>query len=223
MKLVTSLITLFCGIGCALAQAPVTPPPAQPGYGGIPYTNQYVPSARRGYGANSYNQPGTTFSFNGQTYSVNQLASQLQNLQSAVEQALPALAAFNANFVTRTANGNPSIGGTISNLLSDVLHRNASQGSPAITNLVAALQSPQSGAPSAPVTVTSATTQDLVTLQNDLNPLPQLFQGLGMRPGLATGPSQVISSPGYPGVPRYPGYGNAQTNGYPNRYAPTGR
>ena len=210
MKLIMSSAMLLFGLGCVLAQAPGAPPPLS-SYGGYAYTNRYLPNQPP-----ANNQAGATFMMNGQTYSVDQLASQLQNLQSAVDQALPALAAFNADFISGNTAGNTSVGNTLSNLLSDVLHRNASQASsPAITKLVAALQGQPNGA--APAAVPANTTRNLVTLQSELNPLPQLFQSLGMRPTTTPNPSQVISSPAYPG------YGNAQTNGYRTPYAPTGR
>lgn len=216
MKLIISSVLLFFGVGSVFAQVPGAPPP-QSSYGGYAYTNRYMPNQSAATTANP--QGGMTFTLNGQTYSVDQLASQLQNLQRAVDQALPALAAFNANYISGNAAGNPSLGGTISNLLSDVLHRNNStQMSPAIGNLVAALQGQPNGSAPATAAVNANTTRNLVTLQSDLNPLPQLFQGLGMRPGTAPNPSQVISSPAYPG------YGsNVRTNGYRSPYAPTGR
>lgn len=183
---------------------------------GYTYTNPYTQNTP---GYNNSGQSGMTFSNrNGMTFSVDQLATSLKSLQASLDQALPALTAFNESFVA--ANGNSNLGGTISNLLSGVLHRNNNQnnntgGSAAINNLLTALRQNSNGA----TTPNANSTRDLETLQSQLTSAQQSLQNLGVAAtGYSSQGSQVISTP------RYPNYGNApQTNGYGAPITPTGR
>lgn len=242
MKSGILFLSMMCGVGVAVAQpAPPGGPPQNQNYGsgtqapagGYGYTNNSGGASGYGYQNNNqnnrYGQPGTyqnnnyaqggmTFSNrNGQTFSVDQLAGQLRNLENDVQQALPALTAFNETFVTGTSGSSAGgLGGALSNLVSGVLNRNSSQASsPALSNLVAALHSQGNYNSQNPVTVSQNTPRDLTTLQDDLNRLPPVFQSLGVTASASSppSPSQVISSPNR--------YGNTYQTNQP--YPPTGR
>jgi hypothetical protein len=151
---------------------------------------------------------GVTFTNKtGTAFSVEQLANQLKTLQTSIDQTLPVLTAFNENFVSG-ADG-ATIGGALSNLVTSVLRKNNTPSSgqipAAVTSLIAAMRGQgNAGATSVPANAT----KDLVTLQNDLQPIPGLLQDLNPS-GTGANPSQVISSPA--------------TNGAPRTLAPTGR
>jgi hypothetical protein len=154
---------------------------------------------------------GVTFTNKtGTAYSVEQLANQLRTLQTSIDQTLPVLTAFNQNFISG-ADG-ASIGGALSNLVTSVLHKNnttpSGQIPGAVTSLIAAMRGQGNGAMSVPANAT----KDLVTLQNDLQPIPGLLQDLNPS-GTSPNPSQIISSPA----------NAAATNGAPGNLAPTGR
>jgi hypothetical protein len=95
-----------------------------------------------------------------------------------------------------------------------VLRKNNTSSSTQIPAAVTALIAAMRGQGNAGSTAVPANAnKDLITLQNDLQPIPGIFQDLN--PGGATAnPSQVISSPAGQR------YGNTQTNG---NFAPTGR
>src|SRR5579872_2400426 len=80
-------VTILCATSSILAQIPTIPAPQTVPTAGYPgYTNQP-------------NVGGLTFSNRaGQTYSPEDLANQLQNLRTAIDQALPVLAAFNEHY-----------------------------------------------------------------------------------------------------------------------------
>lgn len=114
----------------------------------------------------------------GQTFTVQQLANQLQNLRVAVDQTLPMLSEFNQ----RLGASSQSLGGAISGLLSGALHKNGNQ-SPSttstsgqeITNLLAALGSLVNTNSQAPA-VPQDTARNLATLQKDLQPVAEVMR-----------------------------------------------
>ena len=144
----------------------------------------------------------------GQAFTVEQLATQLRNLRAAVDQTLPMLTAFNQNAANGASQG---LAGRLEGLVSNALNRNG--GSPAMTNLLSSLRG-MLGTQSGTTQATDAkTAQDLVTLQNDLQPIPSLLQGMNVGGSTVPNPSQVISAPG-----------NARYNAPPaNAPAATGR
>ncbi len=120
----------------------------------------------------------------GGTFSVDQLDSQLRNLQLAVNQALPMLSAFNNQFTSNT--GNQSLGG----VLSRVFNRNGStaqnpgtSGSGA-TNWLSALSGLFQNNANNPAGVDRTTLNELANLQKQLQPVAQTLQGLN--PGAAS-------------------------------------
>jgi hypothetical protein len=178
----------------------------QPGNAGTYGTNANVPAPV------NVSQGGITFTNKaGTVFSVDQLANQLRNLQSSVDQTLPTLTTFNETFVSGTEGG--TIGGALSNLVTSVLRKNNTTSSgqipSAVTSLIAAMHGQgNAGSTSVPANAT----KDLITLQNELQPIPGLLQDLNPG-GAAQNPSQIISSPA----------NAAATNGAPRNLTPTGR
>ena len=154
----------------------------------------YNPNPSSGYNQNSGNsqsgstgyntQPGGILFSNqsGQAYSTQDLASQLQNLRAAIDQALPALSAFNQSYSNMNNGGKQTVGGALSGIASDLLHRN--QGS-TTSNLLSALQGvlqPKSSTSLSTATPNTPNPQDLVALQNDLQPVISVLQRLNVNP-----------------------------------------
>jgi hypothetical protein len=145
-------------------------------------------------------QPGaSSLSFtnrSGQSFSVDQLASQLRNLRSDVDHSLPLITAFNESYPA-TAAGNSSLGGKLSSLISGATGQNSSQNSqmsPTLSNVVAGLRGLVS-TNSAAATFNPNTLHDLVTLQDHLQAIAPILQELNMGAATGTSPgSQVISS-----------------------------
>lgn len=170
MKITLSLVAAILATACASAQ---TPPGANSTFVASPETN------RLGLGDLSFtNRAGTVFS-------ADQLAAQLQNLRSAVDQTLPVLTAFNETF--SNANGSSStLSGTLSGLLSGALNRyaqntNASgQTSSQLTNLLAGAQRLLSTNSTGSASVNANTLRDLVSLQGQLQPVESTLQSLNV-------------------------------------------
>ena len=158
--------------------------------------------------ANPVEARGTTFSNRaGQNFTPQDLATQLQNLRAIVDQTLPVLSAFNEQSSNSMATGSQSVGGALSGIVSDVLHRNrgtgqqnvAGQGSLHASNLLAILHgllstNSPSGASTGP-----ANPQDLIALENDLRPVASLLDRLNV-----SGNSNFVNS-SYPRSTTYPG------------------
>lgn len=220
MKTAAFILTLTLSAIPAFAQnntVPATQPNQQPNsYNTQPantgtYNTNYNNNNVNGQAPINVPQGGIMFSNkSGTVFSVDQLANQLRNLQSSIDQTLPALTAFNESF---TGNSGESIGGALSNLVTSVLKKNNNTSSTqipaAVTSLISAMRGQGNvGSTSIPANAT----KDLITLQNDLQPITGIFQDLN--PGGATAnPSQIISSPA----------NAATTNGTPRNLAPTGR
>jgi len=123
---------------------------------------------------------------NGQSFSAEQLAAQLQSLRSIVEQTLPVLGAFNQNY-SNSLGGNQSIGGAISGLLSGALNKNqqsssasAAHSSLSVSNVLASLQNLVSTNRTSSAPVSPNTLRDLVTLQNELHLVLSSLQNLNV-------------------------------------------
>jgi hypothetical protein len=161
--------------------------------------NGAYPSGTTGYNT----QPGGILFSNqaGQAYSTHDLASQLQNLRAAIDQALPALSAFNQSYSNMNTGGNQTVGGALSGIVSDVLHRNqgstqtgAGQSS-TTSNLLSALQGVLH--PNNSTTTASSGTpnpQDLIALQNDLQPVLSVLERLNVNPAPNRGPAPYPNS-----------------------------
>src|SRR3569832_1913533 len=105
-----------------------------PNYNSQPAPVYNTPQTSPNYGAQGYNANSRaatttgseTFSNQvGQAFSPNQLATQLQNLRAVVDQTLPLLSAFNQSY-SNAAPEKQTVGGALSGIVSDVLHRNQS-------------------------------------------------------------------------------------------------
>ena len=147
---------------------------------------------------------------NGQSFSVEQLAAQLQSLRSSVEQTLPVLGAFNQNYSNSLGGGNQSIGGAISGLLSGALNKTqqstsapAAHNSLSVSNVLVALQNLVSTNRTSSAPVNPNTLRDLATLQNELQPVLVILQNLN--------------------VGNLPGNQFAQPSNVTNTLTPTGR
>jgi len=116
------------------------------------------------YGAT--NQIGTSTN----TVSTDQLAAQLQDVRSTVEQTLPTLTSFLETVTNSTSSGGRTIVGTVTEILSGVLNRNAGQnpaGSSAqATNVAGVLQGLLNT--NAPTSANATVLKDLATLQTEL-------------------------------------------------------
>lgn len=135
---------------------------------------------------NQFGTPGgATFSNQaGQSFSAEQLASQLQNLRTAVEQTLPTLAAFNQSYSNSVSGGTD---GTVSGLLSRALNRDqpnnpapAGQTSLTFSNLVGALANLLSTNHTGATTMPQNTIRDLEALQNSLQPVVPILDRLNV-------------------------------------------
>jgi hypothetical protein len=136
--------------------------------------------------SSSSNQAGaSTFSNQtAQTFSVDQLASQLQNLRTAVQQTLPSLTALNQNY-SNSVSG--EVGGAVSGLLSRALNRNqqnnvtsAPQSSLTVSNLVGALANLLSTNRNGGTPMPQNTLRDLEALQNSLQPVVAILDRLNV-------------------------------------------
>jgi hypothetical protein len=166
------LLVPFVGMLSLLAQTAPVPPAAQSQPAGVP--------------ANQGEMGAPMFSNQtGQSFSVDELAGQLQNLRTAVEQTLPVLAAFNQNY--SNAFTGQSIGGKISGLLSGALNRNqqntpaaSGQNALSVSNVVTALQGLLNTNRAAASSVNPNTVRELIALQNDLQPVVSILQNLNV-------------------------------------------
>jgi hypothetical protein len=131
-----------------------------------------------------------------------QLATQLENLQSAVEQTLPELSSFNQT-LSNAAPASHSWGTTISNLVSGTLNRGSSSStaethmSPTLSNLLAKVRG-RLGTTNTPNTAsTSVGASELATLQSQLQAVDTTLRRLrGEIPqsGTTSTSSEVIPS-----------------------------
>jgi hypothetical protein len=158
---------------------------------------------------------GLTFSNRlGQTFSADDLATKLQNLRSAVDQALPALTAFNENYSNNVVTGSrQTVGGALSGLVSDVLHKNQSSGQNSssgqggvlsASNVLSVLRGILNTNSTGVSGATPGSAQDLVALQSDLQPVLAVLQrlnvGAGVNPISTPNPNPNATTP----QPQYP-------------------
>ena len=150
---------------------------AQSAINSAPATPEQTTTNLSGAGTETFNNQA------GQSFSVDQLASQLQNLRTAVEQTLPPLAAFNQN---HSNSANSDLGGTVSGLLSRATGHNPqtntapSQSSLTVSNLVGALANLLNTNHTGRTTVPQNTISDLVALQNSLQPVVTILDRLNV-------------------------------------------
>src|ERR1051326_1495914 len=108
MKQRMLLWTAVLAVSSAVAQTPI----GQQRISSPAPTNSIAAETNQFGGASITNQTGAT-------YALNELAGQLGNLRTAVEQTMPALAAFNAQFATNNvaSSGSQELAGAISGVL----------------------------------------------------------------------------------------------------------
>ena len=182
MKKMLSLLTLCLGAASIWAQ-------------NFPATNPQSEVGARGSTNNMTSSGGVTFSNQvGQSFSANQLATQLQTLRSAVDNTLPLLSAFNqsySNSVSGTQGSASGVSGALSGIVNDVFHRNQGaqnngQSFMSASNLLSMLHgllnTNSTGAGSTP----PANAEDLKTLQTELQPVAAVLQRLNVSPAPTT-------------------------------------
>ncbi len=159
---------------------------------------------------------------NGSTYNMADLTSRLQQLRTAVDQALPLLSAFNENF-SNTASTQPGgLAGVISGIFSGRSSGNSqdhsgssTRRSPALSNIVGALQgllgTNAAGSRLAGPTVNTNTVHDLLALESELQPVASVLRNLNLNNG-GTTPSSSTEQPSTP-----------RNNGSQQLPTPTGR
>ena len=187
-----------------LAQNGPTPPPQA-----VPQQNSINTSQPEAHGLIFSDRSG-------QNFTPEDLAMQLQNLRAVVDQTLPILSAFNEQSSNSMATGAQGVGGALSGIVSDVLHRNrgtgqenvAGQSSLHASNLLAILHGLLNTNSPKAATTSPANPQDLIALENDLRPVATLLQRLNV-----SGNSNFVSAP-------YHGPSTASPGANP---APTGR
>jgi hypothetical protein len=123
-----------------------------------------------------------SFTNNSSNYSVEQLAEQLRNLRTTVDETLPVVTAFSPSSSVLT--NEHSVKSTISGLLAGALNRNtnatssdSSQGKTNMVGRLAALLQPGAGSTSG---TTPNTWRDLETLQNQLQAISTTLGSLGL-------------------------------------------
>jgi hypothetical protein len=135
----------------------------------------------------------------GTSYSVEQLAGQLQNLRTSVEQTLPMLSAFNETFSNSVSHGGSSVVGAISGILSGALDRKTANNTSghSTTNLLTVLQRLLTTNGPASTTINPNRVQDLNNLQKDLQPVASVLQSLNVAGSSGNRPSaEPGSAPG---------------------------
>lgn len=172
------LVLVCCGATVGSAQTspvrnpqdyvyPGNPNNNQPGVGGLMFSNRV-----------------------GQTFSANDLASQLQNLRSSVDQTLPLLSAFNENYSNSVTGNRQTVGRALSGIVSGVLERNqpagqnngGNQSALGATNLLALLHGLLSTNTTGAVSAAPSNAEDLKVLETDLQSVVAVLQRLNVSP-----------------------------------------
>jgi len=188
LQLTALLAVITAGAQITPGQQPISAPPA-----GAPNSGAINPYPYNGSGVIATNQAG-------QTYSLNQLASQLANLRAAVDQTLPTLAAFNSEFSATPPGSTRSqeLANAISGLLGGALSHNANQnssiaGGHGLTNFAQVLNGIVTTNSTAPgsAALSPNTIAQLQSLQTDLNQVRTILQNLNLGFGPAGAPGQL--------------------------------
>ncbi len=124
----------------------------------------------------------------GQSYSVEELATQLRNLRSTVEATLPMLAAFNESASNSTAQ-NKSLRGRLTDIVSDALNKGGQTNSSGLNNVVGALRGflNTNNATASANSTDAHAAQQLISLQTELQPVLRSLQDLNVQAGVAPG------------------------------------
>ena len=204
----TLLGLILCALTSAYSQVPLN----QQRISAAPWSTAPGPT-----NASAISAPGITNQF-GQAYSATELANQLTALNAAVQQTLPALAAFNAQVASAGTSRGGQLANAISGVLSGALHHGTNQNGTAtssgygITNVTQALNgllstNTNANNPAA-ASVDSQTISQLRQLQTDLAPVASLLQALHFGTNSVSGmtyPGQSVGSqPVVPSAPSAP-------------------
>ncbi len=175
--------------------AQVTPPPGTISRPPNWNTGSVAPTPRNGdLGLGTL----TFTNASGASYTVEQLAGQLQRLRSVVDEVLPSLAAFIETYSNSVPAGQRGLTGTISGILSGILNRNTNSSAGTTqggTNLLSALRgllTTNAPAASIPSAATQNTYAEILNLQNELQPIPSILQKLNVT---GTAGTQYASPP----------------------------
>ncbi len=192
MKRLALFILFGLGVLGLEAQTPVPPTPPSP---------EQRPWA--GTGTSELGMANLSFTNSaGQRYTVNQLAGSLQNLQGAVNQALPLLSAFNENYSNTVSANQGTLAGAISGILSGNRNGASQQGatnSSRLSSLLGALQGMLGNTNGPATAVNTNTVNGLLALQGELQPVVSTLRSLNLQPyatsTTSTSPGNRISYP----------------------------
>ena len=141
---------------------------------------------------NATNQFGSVTTFtnrSGASFSTEQLATQLQNLRSTVDQSLPMVTAFTETASNAAPSGARSLAGTVTQILSGVLNRNSGQTNSAAgtstggTNILGTLQGLLTTNSASSTSFSADALRDLASLQAELQNLSTTLQKLNVSGG----------------------------------------
>jgi hypothetical protein len=124
----------------------------------------------------------------GQTFTVEDLATELRTLRTTVDQTMPMLSAFNEIY-SNSANADKSLTGKLSGVLSGALNRNQNTNNAADTNsskyanVVKELEGLLSKNNGASTPISADTIRELGTLQSQLQPVASTLQTLKVDTG----------------------------------------
>jgi len=127
----------------------------------------------------------------GQTFSVEQLAAQLRSLRGNIESALPMLAAFNES---ASATQNKSLTGRLTDIVSHELNKGGQTNSGGFNSVVGALRGLINTNNAATDTSDARAAQQLVALQNQLQPVLKSLQDLNVQGTAASGQPSTSTS-----------------------------
>ncbi|HWQ91730.1 MAG TPA: hypothetical protein VN673_08665 [Clostridia bacterium] len=121
----------------------------------------------------------------GQTYTLQELASELKNLRAAVEQAVPVISAFNQTHAGGVTNENLSLGGAIGEVLGalgreDSGANDATGSSRKGTNVVSVLEGLLGTNAPGTLSADERTLRELVTLEKNLKPVDEALEKLNV-------------------------------------------
>ncbi len=164
--------------------------------------NQRISSPPSAYGTSGTNQFGSSgLSATNQPYSMNELANQLANLNTAVEQTMPVLSAVTSQAASAPASRGQELANAISGVLSGALGRGTNQSSSGlgryssgVSNFLSGFANASANTNSGMASLDANTLSQLRTLQADLNPVLSILRNLRLG----------TNTSGFPGAPIAP-------------------
>ena len=190
-KLIIQFATLTLSALCTYAQV-------QPGDQRI----SSPPTAAPWSGTNSVGATGVIAT--NQPYSLNELATQLANLNTAVEQTMPVLSAVTSQAASAPASRGQELANAVSGVLSGALGRGTNAGSAGLGRYSSGVSNFLNGLSGSNTNATGMASLDAITLgqlrtlQSDLNPVLTILRNLRI------GTNQVSYPQGTPSAPVAP-------------------